>query len=103
MAEFDARHRSGESWRDLALVVDRRLAGYLDRMQRGSLTEGAARTFAWHDLRQVGVGDDLALKTVNELIEAVQRGEKPFDDRYPVVDRETIQQTVKRWRAHHTT
>ena len=99
LAEFDARQRAGESFGDLAKAANRRIAGLLDRWNRGDLTDGEALTFAWHDLRRLGIGDESATEIVKGLMADVQRGEAPFHDDYPV-DYETVQKAVNGWRKH---
>ena len=121
VAELEARNRAGESWADLAAAVDRRIAGHLARIHideistdkeirkrfqsfrerttawKDSLTLDAARTFVWSDLREV-YGDERALETTNDLIEAVQRGDEPFE----VVEPGRVAQEVTRWREYRS-
>ncbi len=106
LAELDVRKRAGESWGDLAKAVNRRLASYTARMLRGDLTKGAALTFAWSDLRQLGIGDDRKgregrVRLAQDLIDAVQRGEDPFNDD-PPVSADRVKHAVKEWHKKHT-
>jgi hypothetical protein len=120
-AELWRRNQRGESWGDLARAANRRIAGYLARIEESELNKGATRQFAvladgftrmdpvparavrsfiWDDLRHLGVGDDRATKIVNGLFESVQSGVDPIDEYYPV-DRNMVRGVVGRWRAKH--
>jgi hypothetical protein len=106
LAELDERKRAGETWGELTKAVNRRLSGYLDRMKRGNLTEGAARTFIWHDLSQLGVGDDRAgkrgrLNIAEALIDAAKRSDDPLEGE-PPIHKDWVKTAVRRWRETHS-